>query len=67
MECIYCGEKDESQLLESSSLMSGRLETVDICLKCFWSGKHKTKNGNILSKSKPIKRTESAGNLPTGT
>jgi hypothetical protein len=41
----------------SSTLVSGRLETINICFKCFWSGMHKLENGNRISrKGKNIKR-----------
>ena len=62
MECKYCKETYESQLLESSTLLSGRLDTVIICFRCFWDGKHKTviENGNLLSDKEPIECSASA-------
>lgn len=36
MECRYCGERDESKLIMSSRFVNGRVETIEICFRCFW-------------------------------
>jgi hypothetical protein len=34
--CKYCNEQDESRLIMSSRLVNGRVETIDICFRCYW-------------------------------
>ncbi len=35
--CKYCGEKDKSRLMTRSTVVEGKVETIDICLECWWS------------------------------
>jgi len=36
MECKYCAEKDETRLMTRSTVIEGIVETIDICLECWW-------------------------------
>lgn len=36
MTCEYCDEKDESMLVMRSSVVNGKVETVNICTSCLW-------------------------------
>ncbi|MFH1637396.1 MAG: hypothetical protein ABIB71_03155 [Candidatus Woesearchaeota archaeon] len=36
MPCKYCNEMDESRLAMSTRFANGRVETIDLCLRCFW-------------------------------
>jgi hypothetical protein len=58
MACKYCGDSDESKLMMRSSLINGRVETIDICTGCFWFKKFnpEREHGNALSKKEPIER-----------
>ena len=49
--CQICGEKDESKLTMSTRVVNGKVETIDVCLACFWIEKSRAegKDGNKLS------------------
>ena len=55
MRCKYCNEVDESRLIMSTRLVNGRVETIDICLRCFWRDKfvHEAggEDGNTISEN----------------
>jgi hypothetical protein len=36
MACKYCNEKDESKLVMRSSVVNGKVETVNMCSSCLW-------------------------------
>lgn len=58
MVCIYCKEKDESRLMMRSQVVRGKVETINVCLQCWWSKEVHTdgENGNLLSEQKPTER-----------
>jgi hypothetical protein len=37
MECKHCSEKDKTRLMMRSTVVEGTVETIDICLECWWS------------------------------
>ena len=57
MQCKYCAESEESRLMTRTSLVNGKVETIDVCLECWWSKEvhGKTEDGNLLSKQEPGK------------
>jgi hypothetical protein len=67
MECKFCKETDESQLLMSSRLINGRFETIEICFKCFLFGKHKieSENGDLLSERETVEYSVSVRDSKT--
>lgn len=52
MRCRYCGESDESRLIMSTRNVNGKVETIDICLSCFWIERFKAEvkgeDGSVL-------------------
>jgi len=61
MACEFCGEKDKSKLGMRSSVVNGKVKTVEICSSCLGEKLmlDKSKNGKLLSKRKPIERETS--------
>lgn len=49
MVCRYCGETDESKLTMSSRWVNGKVETLDVCVRCFWLDKSWHENGRAQS------------------
>ncbi|MBU0477920.1 hypothetical protein KKC91_05080 [bacterium] len=60
-QCKYCGEKDESKLTMSTRVVNGKVETIDVCLACFWIEKSRAegKDGNKLSEQASERADES--------
>lgn len=52
MACKFCNEKDESKLVMRSSVVNGKVETVNICSSCLWEQllDDHSEDGNLLSK-----------------
>lgn len=51
MPCKFCNEKDDSKLAMRSTVVNGKVETVQICTSCLW-GKltnDAIEDGNVLS------------------
>ncbi|MBI5872311.1 hypothetical protein HZB88_04480 [archaeon] len=50
-QCRYCREGDESKLTMSTRNLNGKVQTIDICLPCFWLDKFKAEgeDGKALS------------------
>lgn len=50
-ECVFCHEKDQNKLMMSTRVVNGKVETIDVCLACFWIDKSRAegKVGNKLS------------------
>lgn len=58
MACEFCGEKDKSKLGMRSSVVNGKVETVEICSSCLREKLmcDETENGKLLSKEKRFER-----------
>ncbi len=37
MRCVHCGENEKSRLVARSKVVNGKVETIDICLECWWT------------------------------
>jgi RNase P subunit RPR2 len=63
MPCKYCNEQDESKLMMSSRCVNGKVETIDICLRCYWRERFEAEakgNGkSILQERESFGRTNS--------
>ena len=58
MACEFCGEKDKSRLGMRSSVVNGKVKTVEICSSCLGEKlmQDKSKNEKLLSKGKRFER-----------
>ena len=65
MRCRYCDERDGSNLIMSSRLVNGRVETIDICFRCFWLEKFKAE-GEDISKGEDGESILSEGEATEG-
>jgi hypothetical protein len=56
MECKYCEEQSESRLMSRSQVVDGEVETIDVCVQCWWFKEINTdgKNGEQLSEQESI-------------
>jgi len=50
MACEFCGEKNKSRLGMRTSVVNGKVETVEICSSCLWERLMHDENGKILPK-----------------
>ena len=58
MACEFCGEKDNSRLGMRSSVVNGKVETVEICSSCLGEKLMfaEIESGKLLSKGKRFER-----------
>lgn len=56
MACEFCGEKNKSRLGMRTSVVNGKVETVEICSSCLWERLMYDENedGKLLSKRKQV-------------
>jgi len=50
MPCRYCGERDPFKLSIRTKFINGRVETIEICLDCYWLDRFRCEgeDGNTL-------------------
>ena len=57
MECKHCGEKDKSRLMMRSQVVDAKVETINICLDCWWfKDIHSEGENGILQEGNTIER-----------
>ncbi|MBT6690433.1 hypothetical protein HN903_02480 [archaeon] len=58
MTCKFCGEKDKSRLGMRSSVVNGKVETVEICSSCLGEKLMfgEIESGKLLSEEKQFAR-----------